>query len=28
VHADGEILYDAAERLEIEVLPQSLSLIA
>ena len=27
VHADGEILYDAAERLEIEILPRSLPLI-
>jgi diacylglycerol kinase (ATP) len=28
VHADGEILYDAAERLDIEVLPRALTLIA
>jgi diacylglycerol kinase (ATP) len=28
VHADGEILYDEAERLEIEILPQRLPLIA
>jgi len=27
VHADGEILYDAAQRLEIEILPQALSLL-
>lgn len=28
VHADGEILYDAAKRLDIEVLPHALTLIA
>ena len=27
VHADGEILYDDARRLEIELLPQALSLL-
>ena len=28
VHADGEILYDAADHLEIEILPRALTLIA
>jgi diacylglycerol kinase family enzyme len=28
VHADGEILDDAAERLEVEVLPRRLPLLA